>query len=188
MSMRWRVVLAAVLLSVPADGGAQDIENTSHVAPDGSRVLQQSVVVPATLADVWNAMTTAEGVRSWAAPVAFVDFRLGGIWESSYRPGATRGDPANIKNLFISYIPMRMVAMQVIQAPPDFEHHELVKQVFSVYEMAEAGPGAVRVTVSMVGYQSDPAYDAMYRFFEAGNAWSLQSLARALAARQPADR
>ena len=38
-----------------------------------------SIEVPAPAADVWTAMTTSEGWRAWAATMAHVDFRLGGV-------------------------------------------------------------------------------------------------------------
>jgi hypothetical protein len=74
----FHVVAGLILALVTATSApAQEVENTSYTAPDGSRVLQHRVVVPASLAEVWHAFTTAEGVRSWAVPFAHVDFRLG---------------------------------------------------------------------------------------------------------------
>jgi len=170
-----RLFVFAALVSAPA-AVAQEIRNTSYVAPDGSRVLQHSAVVPAALRDVWDAITTTEGVRSWAVPVANVDFRLGGIWESSYKPDAKIGEPGNIQNRFLAFLPLRMVSMQAVAAPAGFPHKELLPEIFTVIELQEEGPKAVRVTVSMVGYKAGEGYDALYRHFEKGNAWSLEKL------------
>lgn len=152
------------------------VEDTSFTAPDGTRVLQHSIVVPATLAEVWTAFTTTEGVRSWAVPVAQVDFRLGGIWESSYKRDAKLGEPGNIRNRYLAYLPMEMVTIQAISAPPTFPHPELLPELFTVIEMRPLGPREVRVRVSQVGYKTGPGYDAIYAHFQRGNPWSLQKL------------
>jgi uncharacterized protein YndB with AHSA1/START domain len=165
-----------VCVAFAASVAAQDIKNTSYVAADKTRVLQHSVVIPATLPAIWEAFTTTEGVKSWAVPVASVDFRVGGIWESSYSRTAGIGAPGNIKNKFLSYIPMKMLSIQAINAPPTFQHPEVLAEIFTVVEFEELGPKSVRLTSSMVGFKNTEAHDAVYRFFESGNASSMKSL------------
>jgi uncharacterized protein YndB with AHSA1/START domain len=168
----------AIALAMALPLAAQEVRDSSYRAPDGTRVLRQSISVPAGVLVVWQAFTTTDGVRSWAVPVADVDFRLGGIWESSYKRDARIGDPGNIRNRFLSFLPPRMFAMQAIQAPPSFPHADLLPEIFTVVEFEELGPSEVRVTVSMVGYKDGGGYDVLYRHFEAGNAWTLQQLRR----------
>lgn len=155
---------------------APAVEETSFTAPDGSRVMQHALVVPAALGDVWQAFTTADGVKSWAVPVADVDFRLGGIWESSYKLDAKLGDPGNIRNRFLAYLPMRLIVIQAISAPPGFPHPELLSDLFTVIELQERGVKEVRVTISQVGYKTGSDYEAIYAHFKRGNPWSLQKL------------
>ena len=174
---RWAVpscILAVVCCFATAS--AQTVSNTSFVAPDGTRVLRHTMVIPASQGEVWDAFTTTEGVRSWAVPVAHIDFRVGGIWESSYGKDAKIGAPGNIQNKFLSYIPMRMLSMQAINAPPTFSHPEVLKDVFTVLEIEVLSENSVRVTSSMVGYRNNEAHNNVYNFFERGNAQSLQSL------------
>src|SRR2546422_81861 len=173
---RLALSLLTLGLVLPLTARAQEVQNSSYVAPDGSRVLQHSTVVPATRLRLWEALTTTEGVRSWAVPVAKVDFRLGGIWESTYRLDGAIGDAGNIKNRYISFLPPRMISIQAIAAPPNFPHRELLPEIFTVIELEELAPKSVRVTVSMVGYRSGQGYDAIYKHFEAGNAYSLRNL------------
>ncbi len=181
--MRSLITLSAallLLLSATVASG-QEVTSSSYVAPDGSRVLRQSIEVPAPVLEVWQALTTTEGVRSWAVPVAAVDFRPGGIWESSYRLEGRIGDPENIRNRILSYLPPRMLSIQAIQAPPGFPHPELLPEIFSVFELEVLDPSRTRVTVSMVGYREGGGYDVLYSFFERGNAWSLQQLRKRFA-------
>ena len=164
----------SVLIATAARG--QEVRDTSHIAPDGSRVLQQSIVVPATARQVWDAFTTTEGMQTWAVPVVHVDFRPGGIWESAYSLDGRIGAPGNIKNRILSFFPIRMLTFQVVAAPPGFAHAELLPDIVTVIELDELAPSMVRVTESMVGYKSGEGYDTLYRSFEAGNAWSLRKL------------
>jgi uncharacterized protein YndB with AHSA1/START domain len=168
----------ALLLLLPSARqlAAQDIKDTSYVAPDNTRVLQQSLVVPASLKEIWEALTTTEGIKTWAVPVAAVDFRVGGIWESSYSRNGSIGAPGNIQNQYLSYLPLRMISFHVVNAPPTFQHAEVLPELFSVIELEELGPRSVRVTASMVGFRSTEAHDAVYKFFDSGNASTLRNL------------
>jgi uncharacterized protein YndB with AHSA1/START domain len=170
-----RLLVLASLAAAPA-AAAPEVRNTSYLALDGSRVLQHSIVVPASQREVWDAFTTADGLRAWAVPIVAVDFRLGGIWESSYDLGARIGQPGNIKNRILSFLPPRLLVIQAVAAPPTFPNPELLPEIFTVIELDEIGPQEVAVTISMVGYRSGEGYDAIYRLFAAGNAWSLQKL------------
>ncbi len=57
------------------------------------------------------------------------------------------------------------MSLAAISAPPAFPHKELLPEIFTVIEMAEEQPKAVRVTVSMVGYKAGEGYDVIYRHF-----------------------
>ena len=152
------------------------VEDTSFKEPDGNRVLQQSVVVAAPLEDVWQAFATADGLMSWAVPFAVVDFRLGGRWETSYRPDAKAGDPANIRPRIISYLPMKMLSLQAEQAPPGFPNPELLDGMFSVFHFEPLEDDVVRITVSGLGYGDGPEFDNLYEMFRRANEWTLRRL------------
>jgi uncharacterized protein YndB with AHSA1/START domain len=166
---------AFTLLWLPP-AAAQEVENTSFVAEDGTRVLEHRITVDAPTNEVWQAWTTTEGITSWAVPVGHVDFRLGGIWESSYNRDAKLGDPGNIQNRILAYIPGRMLTIQAITAPPGFPHPELLREIFTVIELEALDSSRTRVTVTMVGYANGEGYEVLYDHFDAGNAWTLQKL------------
>jgi uncharacterized protein YndB with AHSA1/START domain len=177
MTKRPTIVLIACALYAFAGGAtAQEVENTSYRLDEGTRVLQHRITVDAPAADVWDAWTTTEGITSWAVPVGRIDFRLGGIWESSYNPKARIGDPGNIQNRILAYLPERMMTIQAIAAPPGFPHRELLSEIFTVIEIEPLEAARTLVTVSMVGYASGEGYDVLYRHFEKGNAWTLEKL------------
>lgn len=119
---------------------------------------------------------STEGLASWLAPVAAIDLRIGGIWESSYRRDARLGDPGNIRNRILSYDPQRMLSIAVDSAPPGFPEPELVRSVWTVIELEPVGRTRTRVRVSMLGYGEGAGYDRLYTMFRAGNAETLTSL------------
>lgn len=171
-----RLALVTLFIFAPAGVVAQEVAQRTEHLDDGSIMTVHQVVVPATVDEVWQALTTSDGVMSWAVPFAEVDFRLNGIWESSYVRSATLGDPANIRNKFLSYVPKRMMAMQAVQAPMDFQHPEVLAELFSVFEIDPVGDDSTRVVVYGVGYRDTPQMNSVRQMFEGGNAWSMQKL------------
>ncbi|HET8623902.1 MAG TPA: hypothetical protein VFM14_10095 [Gemmatimonadales bacterium] len=67
----------AIVAATAAPLAAQEVRNTSFRYQDSIRVRQQSVVVPASAKDVWTAITTSEGLTTWAVPAAQTDLRIG---------------------------------------------------------------------------------------------------------------
>ena len=81
--------LPAAAQSMLAPGAPPDLS-----APTAEKALSLKVTVPAPVADVWKAWTTVEGLRSFFAPGAKVDYRTGGdyeIWFNPYAPAGARG-------------------------------------------------------------------------------------------------
>ena len=164
---------------------AYPVDDQSGVAADGTRVLQQSLVVPAAVADVWTAFTTSEGFASWAAPVAFVDFRLGGYIEATYDPKGTIGAPGNIRNEIVAFVPQRMLAIRNTQTPPSTAFDaSTFQKLHTVIFFEAAGATATRVTIVQPGYGTGEKFDGVYTHFARGNAWSLQQLAKRFAERK----
>lgn len=164
------IAAAAVLAAWPGSGLGQAVENTSYRDADGHRVLRQSVVVEAPVDSVWRAFTTGEGLRSFVAPVAEIDLEVGGRWEASYDRDARIGDPGNIVNEILSYLPREMLSIRVRRAPPDFPFPDEVKEVWTVIQLEEMDDGRSRVTETMLGWKEGRAWDALYAAFERDNA------------------
>jgi uncharacterized protein YndB with AHSA1/START domain len=157
-----------------------EILNTSYRLPSGERVLRHEALIAAPLAAVWQTLTTSEGLRSFVAPVVHLDFRIGGKWEASYNPEAKLGDPANIVNEIISYLPMEMLSIRVVNTPPNFPHPEVAKAVWTVMLLRPEGDTHTQYSISMAGWQSGQEWDAIYAFFDQGNAYTLKKLCESL--------
>jgi uncharacterized protein YndB with AHSA1/START domain len=168
--------VTAMLLLCGAVASAQAVRNTSYVLSSGERVLRHEGELEAPLDTVWRTLTTSDGLRSFLAPVASIDLRLGGHWEASHRASARPGDPDNIINEILSYLPREMLAVRVIQATRNFVHPEIAKQVWTVYQLQPLGERRTKLVVSMIGWPSGPAADSVYQFFERGNAYTMREL------------
>lgn len=182
----WAVLVAAPLAWLPAAARAGEaprswrdfpgVRNTSFVEPKGDRALQLSIDVPATARAVYEAFTTSEGFSSWAVPMAVVDLRTGGSIESSYDPAAKPGDPGNIRNRILAYVPDRLLVLQNVQAPPGFPDPALFQGTVSIIELSPLSPASTRVTITNAGYGPGEGYARLYRNFEWGDAYELAEL------------
>ena len=173
--------LLALATAAQADPSWRDfkgVENTSYVEPSGDRAIQLSAVIPAPAAEVYKAFTTTEGFRSWAVPVTRDDLRIGGMMESSYDAKAALGDPNNIKNEIVAYVPDRLLVIRNHQAPAGFADPELFGKTVTVMEFQPAGPSATKVVITNAGYGKGPRWDTLYGHFEWGDAYMLAELKR----------
>jgi hypothetical protein len=177
-----RLAALALAMLAAAAGATEDAakaRNESRTESDGSRTLQQSIELPGvTLEHAWAAFTTSEGFRSWAAPIAAVDFRLGGFIEASYDPARAIGSPGNIRNEIVAFVPLRMLAFRNRETPPDPPFDGPTFQSLHTVVLLEPTGTATRVTIIQPGYRAGEPWDTVYRHFERGNAWSLEQLRR----------
>jgi len=149
-------------------------------AADGTRFYQDSLVIEAPATALWAAFTDTDAYRKWAVPVAQVDFRLGGVIEASYDPNGHLGDPQNIKNAFVAYIPGRVLVFKNVQAPSGLPGGEVYGQTIKTLEFEALGATRTRVTISGIGFAEGAAFDKLYAFFSTGDAHMLSALQKAL--------
>jgi hypothetical protein len=109
--------------------------------------------------------------------VAYLDeLRPGAVIETSYQSAARPGDPANIHNTVVAYLPQKMLSIAATNAPPGFPDRELLADLATVIELEALGDDSTRVTISMMGYGTDPKYDRLFGFFTNGNGLTLTQL------------
>lgn len=184
MRLRWigtAVLAAAASCAAAAEPSWRDfpgVTNSSFVEPSGDRSLQLSIDVPAAQQAVFDALTTSEGFRSWAAPVARIDLRIGGEIESNYNPSAKLGAPGNIHNQIVAYVAPRLLVIRNVEAPPSFADPELFRKTVTVIELVRIDDKHTRVTLTNSGYGAGAAFDGVYRHFEWGDAYTLAELRR----------
>jgi uncharacterized protein YndB with AHSA1/START domain len=182
--MRRLVFLPAVLIALAASGpsaagsvsGRPNVEDRSVVEADGGRILSESIVIAAPKDAVWKAFATSEGLKSWEAPVASIELRVGGFLEASYDPKARLGDPNNIKHEVLGYLPGELLLFRNVQAPKGFKHADLFARTTTIIQLEDLGQGRTRITVSGVGYGPGKEFGELYDFFHAGNAYLLEML------------
>lgn len=180
-----RILTICALTMFAGEARAQSI-SCSRIEPSGERTLCHEAVIAAPVADVWALFSTSEGLSTWLAPVVEIELRPGGRFETSYDASRPIGDVRNIRNRVVAVAPERFLVIQVAQAPPGFEHGEEVRQLSTVIAFEPVDAAHTRVRVSMLGYREGEAFDALYRFFDAGNAWTLNKLVERVE-RGPAD-
>ena len=84
------------------------VVETPRLAPPENARQVLEIEIDASIDQVWDAFTTTAGFKSWAAPLADVDFKIGGKWRANYNPQGKLGDATTIENTILSYDPRRM--------------------------------------------------------------------------------
>jgi uncharacterized protein YndB with AHSA1/START domain len=169
----------AAAAEAPPTPPAPVVNDTSYRDAAGNWVQQLDVVVEAPVARVWAAFATSEGFKTWAAPVAHVDLRNDGMIEASYSEAARLGDPDNIRNRIVAYVPERVIVLQNVNVPKGAQFDaEAFMTIRSVIEFEDLGNGRTRVTQSGVGYGPGEAYEGVFKHFRAGNVFAFRMLAQ----------
>ena len=144
-------------------------------AADGTRTLAHEVIVPASPEQVYEAVTTPAGWRTWAVRDAWASTSDPDLLETSYIPNANPGDPRNIRQRYVLRVPNRLVAFRTIQAPTGFPHADEFYRVTHIIELEPVGRGT-RVRLTSAGYPAGAAGDTLVGFFREGNRTSLEQL------------
>lgn len=143
---------------------------------DDIEILQQQVIIDASISDVWDAFTTSEGYAAWASPFAHIEFGVEGFIESSYELDGELGRDGNIRLRILAYIPERLLVLKTDKAPAGFGSEETWKRLVSVFEFLPSNDDRTRLIVSGIGYGDDEESEQLKAFFVQGNAWSLKAL------------
>jgi uncharacterized protein YndB with AHSA1/START domain len=173
------LLLASLSLPAAAEPSWRDypgVSNTSFVEPNGDRAIQLSITVPASPQAVFDAFATADGFKAWAVPMAKIDLRVGGMIEASYNPDAKLGDPDNIKNRIVAYVPARLFVIANVQAPRSLPARDEFAKTVTIIEFVPEGANATRVTLTNAGYGNSEGAQAAYKHFEWGDAYTLAGL------------
>jgi hypothetical protein len=167
-----KMIIAALLLGLATMPAWADSEKGR--APDGSHLLSNEIVVDAAPADVWAAISTADGWKRWAVPVAWSPEP--DLIETSYTPTARPGDASTIRQQVLLRLPERLMVFRTVKAPAGFPDFDTYAKVVSAFELEPVGERRTRVRLTGTGYADSEAGRKLLGFFERGNAVSLEAL------------
>ena len=153
-----------------------NVRDASFTEANGTRALKLSIDIDAPAITIWKLLSSSEGWKSWAVPVAWVDFKIDGMIETSYSGTAVRGQPGNIKNAIVAYVPERLLVIRNVQAPANFENAEEFGKTITAIEIQPLSPGRSRVELDGVGFLATPAFDSLLKKFKYGDSWTLEHL------------
>jgi uncharacterized protein YndB with AHSA1/START domain/uncharacterized protein YciI len=139
-----------------------------------SRQLRKEVIVEAPRDSVWEAWATPEGIASFSAPEANIEFKVGGKYEWLFVLDAPAGSRGGEGCRILSYLPKEMLSFSW-NAPPKFpEAREYRTRV--VLQFADAGPGRTKVTLTHLGWGDDKIWDPVYDYFDVAWGYVLTGL------------
>jgi len=162
-----RRAMIAVVLSVVFCGGVS-AQDTSPIVCEG--------VVEAPMDSVWGAWTTSGGLRSWLAPHADIDLRVGGLMRTNYDPAGALGDPKTIENAILSFEPKKMLSIKVTRTPDGFPFPAAIRNMWTVIYFDSLGQDRTRVRIVGLGFEDSEESQKMRDFFDRGNTVTLQEL------------
>lgn len=153
----------------------------SFTAPNGERVQRLEIIIPGVSPEqIWKAVSTSEGLRSFVAPVTDVEMKYNGHYYTNYQLGSKIGDPGTIYNTVLAYVPLEMVAIHVKLNKVFPASVADADRLNAILQIKDLGDNRVRVWETMVGWQDGQDWDKVYKFFQTGNAYVLGQLYKAL--------
>ena len=131
------------------------------------RALDKDVVINATLDQAWAAWTTREGIRSFFAPDAEIEPRVGGAFHIHMDPGGEPGMKGADDMRFMALQPKQMLSFDW-NAPPSLPEAR-AQRTFVIVRFAALDEGHTRVTLHHVGWGDGGEWDKSYAYFD--RAW-----------------
>lgn len=138
------------------------------------RAIVKETTVKASLQDVWDAWSTAEGAMKFFAPRANIALGVGGPYEIFFDPADERQSSKGMK--ILSYVPLEMISFQW-NAPPDFPEVRN-NPIWVVVQLAPSAKGRVRVKLSHLGWKSGAQWDAAFQYFSRAWGFVMSNLER----------
>jgi len=172
--------LPALLLSVlvlPMPVGAVWGQSIDALVHEGA--------IDAPVEAVWRAWTTSEGLKSWLAPHADIDLRIGGKMRTNYDAAGSLDDANAIENTILSFEPERMLSVRVTNAPEDFPFAATIGDMWTVVYFVPGARDQTVVRIVSLGFTVEADSQAMRAFFDQGNAATLQQMRQRLGRAAP---
>ena len=154
----------------------EHVKDVSSILPSGEKILRCEAIIPTSRAELWHLLTTTEGLTSFAFPVGKIELKIGGDWESTYNVNGKLGDPNNIHNEIISYLPNEMLSIRISRCPPGFPSPKVAEHIWDVMTLESVDSMHTKVTEAMCGWQNTPDDEKVYKLFDWGNRYTMEKL------------
>lgn len=131
------------------------------------RSIEKQMVVSATVDQLWEAWTTRDGIRSFFAPEAIIEPRVGGSFHVHINPYAPAGEKGADDMRFMALQPKKMLSFDW-NAPPHLP--EARKQrTFVIVRFEPVDDKQTRVLIHHTGWGDGGEWDKAYAYFD--RAW-----------------
>jgi uncharacterized protein YndB with AHSA1/START domain len=154
----WKSLLCGAVISGAALGGP---------ASAAERAIEKSVVVEASLDDVWGSWTTREGIVGFFAPDAKIEPRVGGAFAVYIDPLAEPGMKGADDMRFMALQPKKMISFDW-SAPPSLPEAR-AQRTFVTVRFEPLGERQTRVTLHHTGWGDGGEWDKAYAYLD--RAW-----------------
>ncbi len=135
------------------------------------RIIKKELVLKASLSEVWEAWTSAEGAKTFFAPGAKIELRIGGPYEVYFNLEESHGLRGGEGCVVLSYLPMEMLSFSW-NAPPSIPSiRNKGEKTWVVLSLGELDGGRVKVSLSHVITQQGEDWDKYYDYF--APAWDI---------------
>ena len=131
------------------------------------RAIDKEVVVAAPIESVWQAWTTRAGIRTFFAPDAEIDARVGGAFHIHINPYAEPGMKGADDMRYMALQPPTMLSFDW-NAPPSLPEARR-QRTFVVVRLADVDGRSTRVTLHHTGWGTGGEWDKTYAYFD--RAW-----------------
>lgn len=161
------------MLEAPADFTRLLTDALARIEKGGTilRVLDKTVEVKASLAEVWWAWSTREGVKTFFAPDARVELRPLGAYEMLFMPDAPVGQKGGEGCRVLAFAPMEMLAFEWNFPPSIPSLRGSDARTWVMVEMVESAPGTVKVRLRQLGWQPGEDWEKGLAYFD--RAWDV---------------
>jgi len=131
--------------------------------------IRKTVIVEAPTQEVWNAWTTVDGVKTFFAPDAVIDLRVGGEYSILFRPDKAPGERGADGMRILAIEPSERIVFEW-NAPPSFPDVRAARTRVTV-ALEPLGDGRTRVGLVHDRWQEGEQWRQAHDYFV--SAWDV---------------
>ena len=154
-----RKVLASLFVFFLSGGSCLEAQN--NIIKD--KVIHKEIVVDATIDEVWNSFTTVDGVKTFFAPEAKVELKIGGSYEMYFDLEAPEGQKGGEGLHILSYLPKEMLSFEW-NAPTSFGELREIK-TWVVLRFEKIYENKTKVILDHMGWRDGENWQGVYDYF-----------------------